>query len=147
MEADAETSAVIRQLVDDTYHALSTPGATLAAYFGAEDMTVAGSGQSELFSGPSQVLESAARVSGLGHHWVAEQVRVWRRSDVAWAQIVGYYEVDRDGDLEQVPYRTIGVFESSGEDWRWVYWGGSQPIPDNAPVGETRSAAPETIRP
>ena len=136
MEADAETSTAICQLVEDTYRALSTPGASLAAFFGAKDMTVAGSGQSELFSGPAQVLETAGQVALLGHHWVAEQLRVWCRGDVAWAQVVGHYEVSRDGDVVRIPYRTTGVFERLDGHWRFVYWGGSQPTPDTRLIEE-----------
>jgi hypothetical protein len=50
-------------------------------------------------------------------------VTVWRRGDVAWAQILASV---RAAD-EDVPYWTTAVFGRDGGSWRWLYWGGSEP--------------------
>jgi hypothetical protein len=44
MVADEHTSQEIRTLVGATYEAISTPGSDLGEIFGADDITIAGSG-------------------------------------------------------------------------------------------------------
>jgi hypothetical protein len=110
MEADAGTTAAIRALIEQAYKAMSTPGDDVAGVFGHEDMTVAGSGQGELLYGPEQVIGVARMIASRDLTWVPEQVKVWSRDDVAWAQILGYVEVSEDGAVAQVPYWTTGVF-------------------------------------
>lgn len=127
MEADADTSAEIRTLVEQAYMAMSTPDGDAEAVFGHEDMTVAGSGQGELLYGPEQVIGVARMIASHGMHWVPEQVKVWSRGDVAWAQILGYVEVTEDGTVARVPYWTTGVFGRDHGGWQWLYWGGSEP--------------------
>jgi hypothetical protein len=127
MTADDETTGAIRALVEKTYEAMSTPGANVGELFGAEDIAIAGSGQGELWTGPEEALAAATAVSSWGLKWTPEKVTVWRRSDVAWAQILGSVHVTRDGIDEVVPYWTTGVFELDGGRWRWAYWGGSEP--------------------
>jgi hypothetical protein len=127
MLADEQTSREIRALVDATYEAMSTPGSNVSEIFGADEITIAGSGQGELWSGPDEVVAAATVVSSWGFRWTAETVTVWRRGEVAWAQVLGSVHVVRGGGDELVPYRTTGVFGLDGGAWRWLYWGGSEP--------------------
>jgi hypothetical protein len=127
MEADAQTVAAIRDLVDKAYSAMSTPDGDVAGVFGHESMTVAGSGQGELLYGPEDVINVARMIASQGLTWVPEQVKVWCRDDVAWAQILGYVEVIENGSPAQVPYWTTGVFGRETDGWRWLYWGGAEP--------------------
>lgn len=127
MEADAQTSATIRGLVEQAYQAMSTPGGDVAGIFGNDDMTVAGSGQGELLYGPDVVIDVARMIAARGLSWVPEQVKVWSRDDVAWAQILGYVEVTENGSGTRVPYWTTGVFGREAGGWQWLYWGGSEP--------------------
>jgi hypothetical protein len=125
--ADEQTSREIEALVDATYEAMSTPGSNVAELFAADDIAIAGSGQGELWSGPGEVAAVAAAVSSMGYRWSPEQVTVWQRGDVAWAQILGSVRVLRDDRDELVPYLTTGVFGRENGDWHWLYWGGSEP--------------------
>jgi hypothetical protein len=125
--ADGQTAREIRALVDATYEAMSTPGSNVAEIFAADDIAIAGSGQGELWSGPDEVVAVATAVSSLGFRWSPEKVTVWRRGEVAWAQILGSVRVTRDGSDVLVPYLTTGVFGRDGGGWRWLYWGGSEP--------------------
>jgi hypothetical protein len=127
MVADADTCREIRALVGATYEAMSTPGSNVGEIFGADGIAIAGSGQGELWSGPEDVVAAATVVSSWGFRWTPEHVTVWRRGEVAWAQILGSVRVVRDGVDELVPYRTTGVFGRDRGDWRWLYWGGSEP--------------------
>jgi hypothetical protein len=127
MVADEHTCQEIGALVDATYEALSTPGSNVGEIFGASDITIAGSGQGELWSGPDEVVAAATVVSSWGFRWTPEKVTVWRHGEVAWAQILGSVRVVRDGVEEPVPYWTTGVFGLEGGGWRWLYWGGSEP--------------------
>jgi len=125
--ADDTTSRAIQALVDATYEALSTPGSDVAGLFGAADIAIAGSGQGELWAGPEDAVGAATAVSSWGLRWTPEEVTVWRRADVAWAQILGSVHVVREGVDEVVPYRTTAVFGLEDGRWRWLYWGGSEP--------------------
>jgi hypothetical protein len=128
MKADEETWAAIHRLVERTYQALSAPGQDLASIFNNEDLAVAGSGQGELMYGPSEVVPVAASIAAQRMSWVPEEVQVWRRGDVAWAQILGYVQRATDeGSAERVPYWTTGVFGHGVDGWQWLYWGGSEP--------------------
>src|SRR3954469_5357872 len=127
MLADDQTCREIRALVDATYEAMSTPGSNVAGIFGAADIAIAGSGQGELWSGPDEGVAAATVVSSWGFRWTPEKVTVWRRGEVAWAQILGSVRVVRGGGDELVPYWTTGVFGLDGGGWRWLYWGGSEP--------------------
>jgi len=121
MEADAKTFKDIRALIDLTYQALSTPDADTAGFFGHEDIAVAGSGQGELFYGPEQVGTVARMIATQGSPWVPEPVKVWRRGEVAWAQILGYVEILEEGATQRVPYATTGVFGHGPDGWEWLY--------------------------
>ena len=125
--ADEETRQAVRALVEATYDALSTPGSEVAHLFGAPAMTIHGSGQGELWSGREAAVAAAGAVSSMGLRWSADKVTVWRQGDVAWAQVLGSVHVVRDGVDEVVPYWTTGVFGLDGGEWRWLYWGGSEP--------------------
>jgi hypothetical protein len=127
MEADADISLAIRTLVEQAYKAMSTPGDGVAEVFGNGDMTVAGSGEGELLYGPEQVISVARMIASHGLNWVPEQVKVWSRGEVAWAQILGYVEVTEEGTVAQVPYWTTGVFGLEADGWQWLYWGGAEP--------------------
>jgi hypothetical protein len=127
MTADAETCQAIRDLVATTYEAMSTPGSDVADLFGAADIAISGSGQGELWSGPQEVVPAATVVSSWGLCWAPQMTTVWRRGDVAWAQILGTVTVVREDTDEVVPYWTVGVFGLEGDRWRWLYWGGSEP--------------------
>ena len=127
MIADEQTSADVRALIERTYAAMSTPGSDVADLFGAADIAIAGSGQGELWTGPEEAVGAAAFVSSRGLAWTAEDVTIWRRGDVAWARILGSVHVIREGVDDVVPYWTTGVFGLEGDQWRWLYWGGSEP--------------------
>ena len=127
MRADAQTQAAIRQLVERTYLALSTPGSELGEVFGHADLAVAGSGIGELLHGPDEVVEAATAISAQGMSWVPEAVTVWRLGDVAWAQILGCVQKEHDDGEIRIPYWTTGVFGWVNGRWQWVYWGGSEP--------------------
>jgi len=127
MEADPETFQAVRELVERTYAAMSTPGSDFAAIFGHPDMTVAGSGQGELIDDPDQVIVVAGRIASRGIAWVPEHVRVWVRGEVAWAQILGHVDAIEDGVVAHVPYWCTGVFVRDEGSWRWTYWGGAEP--------------------
>jgi hypothetical protein len=126
MRADAETYAAVRALVERTYRALSSPGGDLEDVFRAEEMTVAGSRRGELLCGREQVLRAATSIAARGRPWVVEGVEVWRRGDVAWAQVMGRIEVESDGVRSLALYRTAGVFTWESEGWRWQYWAGAE---------------------
>ena len=117
----------MRDLVEATYVAMSTPGSDVASLFGSPDIAIAGSGQGELWTGPHEVIGAATAVSSWGLRWSADTVTVWRRGDVAWAQILGTVHVVREGVDELVPYWTTGVFGWESDHWVWLYWGGSEP--------------------
>jgi hypothetical protein len=125
--ADEQTSAAVRALIERTYAAMSTPGSDVADLFGAADIAIAGSGQGELWTGPEEAVGAAAFVSSWGLAWTADDVTIWRRGDVAWARILGSVHVIREGVDDVVPYWTTGVFGLEGDQWRWLYWGGSEP--------------------
>ncbi len=127
MIADDSTRQAIQALIDATYEAMSTPGSDVAELFGAADIAIAGSGQGELWAGPDEAVGAATVVSSWGLRWAPETVTVWRRAEVAWAQILGSVHVVRDGDDEVVPYWTTAVFGLEEGRWRWLYWGGSEP--------------------
>lgn len=127
MTADAETQRAVAALVETTYAAMSTPGSDVAGIFGSADIAIAGSGQGELWQGPEEVVAAATVVSSWGFRWTPQKTTVWRRGDVAWAQILGSVHVVREGVDEVVPYWTTGVFGLEGSGWRWLYWGGSEP--------------------
>ena len=127
MVADENTRGQIEALIEATYEALSTPGSDVAAIFDADDIAIAGSGQGELWADRESAVAAATVVSSWGFRWSPETVTVWRRGDVAWAQILGSVVVSRDEAEELVPYRTTGVFLLEENRWRWVYWGGSEP--------------------
>ena len=127
MRADEQTCREIEALVDATLQAMSTPGSNLGELFSAEDIAIAGSGQGELFTGPDEAAAVAMAVSSTGFRWVAEKVTVWRRGEVAWAQILVTVHVTREDRDERVPYWTTGVFGRDGDGWQWLYWGGSEP--------------------
>lgn len=127
MTADEETRKAIQQLVERTYRALSVPGGDLIAIFGNADLAVAGSGLGELMHGPDEVIPVAAAIAAQRMSWVPEQLTVWRRGDVAWAQILGYVERPQEEEDNRVAYWTTGVFGRVGGAWQWLYWGGSEP--------------------
>jgi len=131
MRADAKTASEIESLVAATYEAMSTPGTDMETFFGAADIAIVGSGQGEIWHGPDQAVGAATVVSSWGLRWTAEEIIVWSLGDVAWSQILGAVHVVRDGVDELVPYTTTGVF-TRGDDgeWRWAYWGGSEPQED-----------------
>lgn len=106
---------------------LSRPGSDFTELFGAEGMAVAGSGFGELLHGPDHVCHAADAIAARGRSWTADRIRVWRRGDVAWAQILGHVEASPGRPPERVPYWTTGIFSREPEGWRWVYWGGSEP--------------------
>lgn len=127
MTADEATTRAVRDLVEATYAAMSTPGSDVASLFGSADIAIAGSGQGELWTGPDEVIGAATAVSSWGLRWTADTVTVWRRGDVAWAQVLGTVHVVREGVDELVPYWTTGVFGWEADHWVWLYWGGSEP--------------------
>lgn len=120
----------IRQLIADTYAAMSSREAGAARFFAHPDISIAGSGQGELVSGPEMAARMAEAVTRLGYRWSPEAVTVWVRGDFAWAQILGTVTVEGHGQTEVVPYWTTGVFGRDGGEWSWRYWGGAEPQAD-----------------
>ena len=127
MIADEKTRAAIVALVESTHRALSTPGARFDAIFDAPDIAIAGSGLGELYRGPEEVVALTTAAAMHGVVWNADTITVWRRGDVAWAQVLGTVTVVHDGGEEVVPYWTTGVFGLDDGRWRWLYWGGAEP--------------------
>ena len=125
--SDAADERAIRELITETYAALSGLEPATARFFAHPDIAIAGSGQGELVSGPEMAARMADGVSRLGYRWSPGDVTVWVRGDFAWAQILGTVTVDREGQHEVVPYWTTGVFGREGGDWSWRYWGGAEP--------------------
>ena len=124
--ATAEQLA-IRSLIIDTYAAMSSREPGTARFFAHPDIAIAGSGQGELVAGPEMAAQMAEGVTKLGYHWSPDDITVWVRGDVAWAQILGSVTVDRGGSVEIVPYWTTGVFGRDDGEWSWRYWGGAEP--------------------
>ena len=125
--SDADDERAIRELIADTYAAMSSRRPGTSRFFAHPDISIAGSGQGELVSGPEMAARMAEGVTGLGYRWTPGTVTVWVRGDVAWAQILGTVTADRDGQQDVVPYWTTGVFGRDGGQWSWRYWGGSEP--------------------
>jgi len=125
--ADQKIRAAIVALVESTHRSLSTPGSKFDAIFDAPDIAIAGSGLGELFRGPEEVIALTTAAAARGLAWDADTITVWRRGDVAWAQILGTVAVVRHGAKEIVPYWTTGVFGLDDGRWRWLYWGGAEP--------------------
>lgn len=119
--------AAITSLIGETYAALSSTGPGSERFFAHPDIAIAGSGEGELVAGPEMAARMAVAVSRLGYRWSADDITVWVRGDVAWAQILGTVTVAKDGGTEVVSYRTTGVFERDDGGWGWRYWGGAEP--------------------
>jgi SnoaL-like protein len=113
----------IEALIIDTYGALSSREPGAERFFADPDIAIAGSGEGELVAGPELAARMAAAVVGLGYRWSADDITVWVRGDVAWAQILGTVTTSTD----VVSYRTTGVFERDQGGWAWRYWGGAEP--------------------
>ena len=113
----------IEALIIETYGALSSGKPGAERYFEDPDIAIAGSGEGELVAGPDMAARMAAAVVGLGYRWSADDITVWVRRDVAWAQILGTVTTPED----VVSYRTTGVFERDQDGWGWRYWGGAEP--------------------
>ena len=125
--AEADDERAIRELIAATYAAMSSDEPGTERFFAHPDISIAGSGQGELVSGPEMAARMAAAVTRLGYRWTPETVTIWVRGDFAWAQILGTVTVDRDGQQEVVPYWTTGVFGREAGEWSWRYWGGAEP--------------------
>ena len=117
----------IEALIIETYGALSSGQPGAERFFGDPEIAIAGSGEGELVAGPELAARMAAAVVGLGYRWSADEITVWVRGDVAWAQIVGTVTISKDGAADVVSYRTTGVFERDESGWGWRYWGGAEP--------------------
>jgi len=113
----------IEALIIKTYGALSSGKPGAERYFADPEIAIAGSGEGELVAGPEMAARMAAAVGGLGYRWSADDITVWVRRDVAWAQILGTVTTPED----VVSYRTTGVFERDQDGWGWRYWGGAEP--------------------
>ena len=105
----------IEALIIETYGALSSGKPGAERYFEDPDIAIAGSGEGELVAGPDMAARMAAAVVGLGYRWSADDITVWVRGDVAWAQILGTVTTPED----VVSYRTTGVFERDQDGWGW----------------------------
>lgn len=127
MHATPETHDAIVALVRETYRRLSTPGSDPGSLFMHPDMTIAGSGQGELFYRADDIAALAAAAASWGFPWTADDIRVWQEGDVAWAQVLGSIRTHRGGVEDVVPYWTTGVFARDADGWRWRYWGGAEP--------------------
>ena len=124
---DDETRNAINALIEATFEAMSTPGSAVDRIFDSPDIAVSGSGVGELFYGPEAVVGAATAVSSRAYRWTPETVTVWRRGEVAWAQILGRVRISRNDETEEVPYWTSGIFGFENGRWQWLYWGGAEP--------------------
>jgi hypothetical protein len=122
-----EDASAIRSLIAETYATLSSSAPGSRRFFTHPDIAIAGSGEGELVAGPEMAARMADAVSGLGYRWSADDITIWVRGDVAWAQILGTVTVAKDGGTDVVSYRTTGVFEHDEDGWGWRYWGGAEP--------------------
>ena len=113
----------IEALIIETYGALSSGKPGAERYFEDPDIAIAGSGEGELVAGPDMAARMAAAVVGLDYRWSADDITVWVRRDVAWAQILGTVTTPED----VISYRTTGVFERDQDGWGWRYWAGAEP--------------------
>lgn len=113
----------IEALITETYRALSSEGSGAERFFAHPDIAIAGSGEGESVAGPDSAARMADAVSRLGYGWRADDITVWVRGDIAWAQIIGTVTTPTD----VVSYRTTGVFERVDGGWGWRYWGGAEP--------------------
>lgn len=127
MIADDETAKQIASLIAEAYVGLSDPVSGIGRLFDNPDMFLAGSGLGELADTPEVCLRMADAVSSFGFRWHHDDVKVWRAGDVAWAFIQGTVRVERDSQVDEVPYWTTGIFSRSGDRWRWQYWHGAEP--------------------
>jgi hypothetical protein len=125
--SEAADEQAIRELIAATNAAMSSGQPGTDRFFVHPDISIAGSGQGELVSGPETAARMAEAVTRLGYRWSPETVTLWVRGDFAWAQILGSATVDRDGQHEVVPYWTTGIFGREGGEWSWRYWGGAEP--------------------
>jgi SnoaL-like domain len=117
----------VESLIAETYAALSSGRPGAERFFAHPDIAIAGSGEGELVAGPEMAARMAAAVTWLGYRWSADDITVWIRGDVAWAQIVGTVTISTEGVADVVSYRTTGVFERDDRGWGWRYWGGAEP--------------------
>lgn len=116
----------ITALIEKTMTAFCTPNSGIAELFSHPDMVIAGSGVDEYFVGPEEAGAGATMVSDWGLEWKTQEVHVWRRGDVAWAQIPVL--VRKDEELN--PYRVTAIFGYEEGKWVWLYWGGCEPQVD-----------------
>jgi hypothetical protein len=117
----------IRNLIDETYAAMSSGEPGASRFFAHPDIAIAGSGQGELVAGPEMAARMAEAVTRLRYQWTPDEVTIWVRGAFAWAQILGHVTVTKGADNEVVPYWTTGVFGRDADGWSWRYWGGSEP--------------------
>jgi SnoaL-like domain len=125
--SDAADERVLRELIAETYAAMSSREPGTARFFAHPDIAITGSGQGEVVSGPETAALMAEGVTRLGYRWSPEKVTVWVRGDFAWAQILGTVTIDPEGRADAVPYWTTGVFGREAGLWTWRYWGGAEP--------------------
>ena len=95
--SEAADEQAIRELIAATNAAMSSGQPGTDRFFVHPDISIAGSGQGELVSGPETAARLAEAVTRLGYRWSPETVTLWVRGDFAWAQILGSATVDRDG--------------------------------------------------
>lgn len=118
---EAADERAIRELIDATYAAMSSGEPGTDRFFAHPDISIAGSGQGELVSGPEMAARMANGATGLGYRWSPDTVTIWVRGDFAWAQVLGTVRIDHDGQQEDLPYWTTGVFGREGGEWSWRY--------------------------
>ena len=95
------------------------------------DVSILGSASGEEFVGPDAVRACLAaltsRPTAHGWRWVDRQVSVvggvaWLVADAPWQTL------DRDGAVNERPYRVTGVLVRAAGRWRWCHYHGSEPL-------------------
>jgi hypothetical protein len=78
--AEADDERAIRELIAATYAAMSSDEPGTDRFFAHPDISIAGSGQGELVSGPEMAARMAEAVTRLGYRWTPETVTIWVRA-------------------------------------------------------------------
>ena len=117
----------LNEFIARTLEGFSTPGSDVAKYFASPDVAISGSGLDEYFMGPDAARSGITGVTASNVQWEPRIVVSWMRDRIAWAQIRIDGHTVEDGTQVTVPYVVTGIFERSGDEWGWLYWGGGEP--------------------
>ena len=127
MITDTAIRDSLNAFIARTLDGFSTPGSDVAKYFASPDVAIAGSGLDEYFMGPDAAQRGITSVTASNVRWEPRIVVSWMRDRIAWAQIRIHGHTVEDGTQVTVQYVTTGIFERTGDEWAWLYWGGGEP--------------------